>query len=701
MTIQWSKSTCPYCGLGCGLMVGVEHGKVVKIRGMKGHPVNDGDLCSLPANSPSISTHQDRLTQPLARRNGRLVPVTWEEAIEQVAGGFQRIIAKHGPEAVAFYGGAINLTEEYYLMNKLMKGAIGTNNVECSTRLCMASTGVGLISSLGADAPPTCYADVEEADLFFIAGNNMAVSVPVMFRRLSAARKNGAKVIVVDPRRTKTTAIADIHLQIRPGTDVVLNNALAHVLLKEGFVDEKRVERYASGLSDLKELLEEFPPSRAAQITGCTEELIREAAHAIGRAKAMMTFWFQGYNHSTQAVFKNNTLHNLSLLTGNFCRRGAGPLSIAGEANAIGNRWVGALSHLLPGMRMVANFQHRQEVADYWSIPVEKIQPLPGRSILDMIKGLHSGEVRALWVATTNPAASLPDTRWVRKGLAKAELLVVQDIFHPTETSLLAHVVLAAAQWCEKTGTFISSERRIELVEKLIDPPGQAKPDYEIIWSVARAMGFERQFPYTLPEEVFEEWKGLTRGRICDMDGITYRRLRGAIGPQLPCPTASHFGTPRLFTDRRFARPDGRAALLPRDYLEPAEATNAEYPFVLITGRLSGHFNTRTRTGRIPRLNAAQPESFIEIHPEDAAHLGIAEGDEIEVASRRGAVRVPARLTDRLLTGTVFMPWHYGETLGVGEGKLANFLTNPVYDIHSKQPEYKFSAVRIGPVPPE
>ncbi len=699
MTIQWHKSTCPYCGLGCGLMVGVEEGKLVKVRGMKGHPVNDGDICALAANLPPVFAAEDRLTRPMIRRNGELVPVGWDEAITHVATGLRRIIEEHGPGAVAFYGGAANLTEEYYLMNKLMKAAIGTNNVECSTRLCMASSAAGFISTLGADAPPTCYADVEEADLFFIAGNNMAVSLPILFRRVQAAKKkNGAKVIVVDPRRTETAAIADIHLQIRPGTDVALNNTLAHVLLKEGFVDVSRVEHYTSGLCDLKELVEEYPPARGAEISGCPEEQIVEVARAIGQAKAMLTFWFQGYNHSTQAVFKNNTLHNLSLLTGNFCRPGAGPLSITGEANALGNRWVGALAHLLPGMRLVANSRHRQEVADFWDIPFEKIQPTPGRSIMDIIKGLHSGDVRALWITTTNPAASLPDTRWIEEGLRKADLLIMQDIFHPTETTRLADVVLAGAQWCEKSGTFISSERRVELVEQVIDPPGTAKPDYEIIWLVARAMGFEKEFPYTSPEEVFEEWKGITRGRICDMSGLTYDRLRGKIGPQLPYPEAGHSGTPRLFTDWRFPRPDGRAALLARDYIEPAEMPDAEYPFVLITGRLVAHFNTRTRTGRAPRLNAAAPDNFIEIHPEDAARLDIDEGDELEITSRRGSVRGVARLTDRVLAGTIYMNMHYGSALRVGEGKLANLVSNRVYDIHSKQPELKFSAVRIAGV---
>lgn len=695
-SIEWTKSTCPYCGIGCGLMVGVSNGRVVDIHGMKGHPVNDGKICHLAKTLPQVFTASGRLTQHMIRRNGELVPVTLSEAVTHVATEFKRIIEKHGPDSVAFYGGASNLSEEYYLINKLMKGFIGTNNIECSTRLCMASSAIGFVSTIGIDAPPTCYADIEEADLFFIAGNNMAVSLPILFDRVRAARKkNGARVIVVDPRRTETAEIADIHLQIWPGTDVALNNALAHVLLEEGFVNEANVKRNASGLNALKEFLKEYTPSSVTKITGCPEDQIVNAARTIGKSKAMLTFWFQGYNHSTQAVFKNNTLHNLSLLTGNFCRTGAGPLSITGECNTLGNRWIGALSHLLPGVRQVANYQHRKEVADYWGIPVEKIQPAPGRSIIDIIKGLHSGDIRALWITTTNPAVSLPHTSWIVEGLSKADLLVVQDIFHPTETTILADVVLAGAQWCEKTGTFINSERRIELVEKVIEPPGDAKPDYEIMWLIARAMGFNKEFSYDTPEEVFEELKGITRGRICDMGGVSYKSLRGSVGPQLPCPEAGHPGTPRLFTDHHFPRPDGRAALLARKYHEPAETTDAEYPFVLITGRLPWHFNTRTRTGRISRLNAIEPNNFVEIHPDDAARLSISEGDEVEIKSRRGSVTGKARLKDRVLACTVYMNCHYGKELCIGDGNLANLVTNPVYDVHSKQPEFKFSAVKL------
>ncbi|MDR4509782.1 MAG: nitrate reductase [Candidatus Brocadiaceae bacterium] len=697
MTIQWNKSICPYCGFGCGLMVGVENGKVVDIKGMKGHPVNDGRICVLPANFVPVFENEDRLTGPMIRHKGSFTEVSWDEAIAAVASGFNRIIHKHGPGAVAIYTGAMCLNEEYYVINKFLKACIGSNNIESSTRLCMASTALGFISTLGADAPPASYADIEEANLFFIAGNNMAVSVPVMFMRIKSAKeKSGAKVIVVDPRKSETTAIADIHLQLRPGTDVALNNALAHVLVKEGYVNEKKVEEYASGLNDLKKLLEEYPPSRAAMITGCPEEQIIKAARMVGKSKAMLTFWFQGYNHSTQAVFKNNSLHNLWLLTGNFCKPGAGPLSLTGECNALGNRWSGGLSHLLPGMRMVSNPQHREEVASFWGISTEKLQPIPGRSVIDIINGLHSGAVRALWIVSTNPAASLPNTKWVKEGLSKAELLIAQDIFHPTETTQLSDILLAAAQWCEKTGTFISSERRIELVEKFIDPPGNAKADYEIFCLVARAMGFEKEFPFHSSEEIFNEFRAITKGRICDMGGITYERLRKNVGLQLPCPDVNHPGTPRLFINQSFPRPDGRAALLPRDYLEPNEKTDSEYPLVLITGRLKWHFNTRTRTGRVSRLASNAPDNIVEIHPDTAAVHCITEGDEVEVVSRRGAARGKAHVTDQTHREIVYMTMHFGDALHVDKGRLANLLTNQAYDIHSKQPEYKYCAVRIS-----
>ncbi len=695
--MRQKKTVCPYCGIGCGLLVDHENGKIVKVSPIESHPTNQGLICQLPVNLPKLFTHKDRLKNPMMRQNNQLMPVSWDEAVSHTSRELKRIIEDYGPEAVAFFGGAACFTEEYYLVNKLMKAVIGSNNVESTARLCMSSTAMGFVSTLGADAPPTCYADIEEADLFFIAGNNMAVSIPVIFHRICAVRERNshAKVIVIDPRKTETASIADIHLQLKPGTDVALNNSLAHVLINKGFIDKEFVNKYTTGFEDFKELVQEYPPSRAAQITGCDEQQIVETAQLIGHSKAMLTFWFQGYNQSTQAVFKNNTLHNLSLLTGNYCRVGSGPLSITGEANTMACRWIGALSHLLPGMRLVSNSQHREEIAELWGTPVEKINPIPGHTILDIIKGLHSGSVKALWVLASNPAASLPHTEWVKEALSKAELLIVQDIFHPTETSMLADVVLAGAQWCEKTGTLISSERRIQLAEKIVAPPENAKSDCEIICMIAREMGFSDAFPFTSPEEIFDELKKTTRKRLCDSNGVSYDRLRNSVGPQLPCPEEDHSGTVRLFENMQFPRPDGRAALLARQFKAPAEETDGEYPFALITGRMASQFNTGTRTGRLTDINNTMPINFVEIHPDNAREIEITDGDEVEIVSRRGRVRSIVSIKERILPGTVYMNMHFGDILSGKKETLVNLVCNPVYDTYSKQPEYKFCAVKI------
>ncbi len=698
MGISWQKSTCPYCGYGCGVLVGMEEGKITQIKGLPDHPANFGKLCMLMLHYPPIFYDTHRLKYPLKRTNSELEfeRISWDTAEKTISQDLLRIMKEYGPQAIAFYGGAINLTEEYYLMNKLMKGMIGSNNLECSTRICMASTAVGFISTFGLDAPPTCYEDIEEADLFFIAGINMAVSNSVLFNRiLTAKRNNNAKIIVVDPRRTQTAKRADLHLQILPGTDVYLNNTIVHLLFENRFVDEKTLPLYASGLQELKNHVAECTAEWGALKTHCSAADIVAVANLIGTSKRMITIWLQGYNHSTDAVFKNNTLHNISILTDNIGKKGVGPLSITGEANALGNRWVGALSHLLPGMRMISNYKHRKDIADIWDVPAEKISGVPGKSILEIIEGLHSGEIKALWIMTTNPAVSLPNSTWVRGGLKKAELLIVQDIVHPTATTEFADFILPAAQWCEKEGTFISSERRIELVEKFIDPPGEAKPDCEIIWNIAKAMGYESYFPYRTPEDVFKEIQLSFKGRLCDLSGVDYDRLRGQIGVQLPCPTKDHPGTKRLFLNREFPRPDGRAALLSRTSSSSYEVPSMDYPFILNTGRISSQFNSGTRTGCCPALNKLGTSGYIEISPSDAEELEIHNRDRVEVSSLRGKIILPARISPSLLQGTAFIPWNFGKDLASGADISVNLLTKNIFDVHSKQPAYKYTTIAL------
>ena len=688
------KATCLYCGLGCAINIEASDNRITAIRGVKGYPTNDGRLCGLAVNLPPVFNSPNRLKRPMIRKGNKLTECEWGEALDTVASGFQRIIRKHGPDAVAFYGGATNLTEEYYVMNKLMKGGIGTNNMECSTRICMASSAAGFISVLGADAPPACYDDIDISDCFLICGNNMAVSCPVLFSRLlRAKKKRNAKMIVVDPRRTPTAVAADLHLAIRPGTDVALNNAMAHVLFKEGYVDEKKVAAFASGLRELKEHLAHYAPEAVAPIVGSPAKDIRAAARMYGEAGAALTFWFQGYNHSTSALWKNNSLHNLAILTGNIGRPGGGPLSITGESNALGNRYVGALCHLLPGMRQVVNPEHREEIAAIWGIPFDRLRPLPGKSIMEMIQAILDGTIKALWVMNTNPAVSIPHTARAEKALSKLELLAVQDIMHPTETNLFAHVLMPAAQWYEKEGTVITSERRVEYIPKVIDPPGEARPDWKIMQAIAERLGHGDLIPYETEEEIFREWRLCSGGKLCDMTGINYERLRGKIGVQLPCPSENHPGTPRLFTDLRFPRPDGRAALLSRKQRDPAEMPDDVYPFILLTGRIREHFNTRTRTAQAPELNEKAEGVFAEIHPQDAEALDLTSGDRLAVISRRGRLTARARITDAVRAKTIFVPWHYGRL--AGPESAANRVTNPVVDPNTQQPEYKFCAVKL------
>ncbi|MCP4717220.1 MAG: molybdopterin-dependent oxidoreductase [Deltaproteobacteria bacterium] len=687
------KTTCLYCGFGCAVDIECSENKITSANPLKDAPPNYGKLCRLGSTLPKVFNSPDRLTEPNLRQGNEMKPCSWKTALDAASDRLSGIIEQHGPNSVAFYGGATNLTEEYYVMNKLMKGAIGTNNMECSTRICMSSTAAGFLSVFGADAPPTCYEDIDHADCFLICGNNMAVSCPVLFGQIIESRdKRGAKIIVVDPRKTATAAEADLHLQIAPGTDVALNNAMAHVLFKEGYVNEEVVDAYASGLQSLKEHIDAYDPEKVAPIVGCAAEKIRTAAMMYGDAKTALTLWFQGYNHSTSALSKNNTLHNLAIITGNIGQLGGGPLSITGESNAMGNRYVGALCHLLPGMRQVINPAHRKEITDLWQIPPDRLQPLPGSSIIEMIHDIHAGRIKALWLMNTNPAASLPHTAWAEEAFKKLDLMIVQDIF-PTETTGFADILLPAAQWYEKQGTIITSERRVEYIPKLIDPPGEAWPDCKIMQEIASRMGYEDLLSFQNEEEIFEEWKTCTRGKLCDMNGINYDRLRGKSGIQLPCPSKDHPGTARLFTDLRFEKADHRAALLSRDQQDAAEMPDELYPFIFLTGRTGRHFNTGTRTIHIPEAGQKDEWPFIEIHPRAAQNIGIADKDPVAVLSRRGRCVAKARITDTIREEAVFMPWHYGKLLSRNGG--ANLVTNPAIDPGTKQPEYKLCAVKI------
>jgi formate dehydrogenase alpha subunit len=685
-------SICPYCGVGCGVEIGVADNQVVAVRGMKDHPVNRGDLCALGANLLEMLHAGGRLLHPMKRVGDRFERIGWEAANRTVAHRIRDIIDAHGPDAFAMYVSASEYVEEYYVYNKFVKGCLGTNNLESSARLCWASGVAGLVKAFGADSPPCAYDDLNHADLFVVSGYNPASSKPVLFRRLLAAKRGGAaKLIVIDPRTTPTAAKADVHLRITPGTDVALHNGIAHVLIRDGLVDEEEARGLTRNYDELKRHVAQDTPARASRVTGLPEEQITEVARMIGRADAALFLWGQGLNQSRVGTRKVTTLLNLAFMTGNVGKPGAGPLAVTGQSGAMALREVGALPHLLPGLRLVADDEARNDIGQIWGIDPKRIAPKPGKTLPEILRAVDEGTIKALWIIHANPAATFPDTEWARSVLARTEFLVVQDCYHPTETSRHAHIVLPAAQWSEKTGVMTNSERGLNLAEQAVPPPGEAKADLEIVMEVAREMGFGQHFDYASTEEIFDEYRSCTTGRPCDIGGVSYARLATDKGIQWPVPTADHPGTKRRFTDGRF--PDGKLALGVHRHEDPAEPPDPDYPLLLITGLVAAQFHSRTRTSRVERLNRAVPEPFVEIHPRDADALTIADGDLVEVSSRRGQIKVKARVTDTMKEGAVFVPYHFGDL--AGPNQAVNSLTIRSFDELAHQPEFKACAVRV------
>jgi ferredoxin-nitrate reductase len=698
---QWVKTYCPYCGVGCGLLAGIKNGAVAKIKGDPDHPSSLGDLCLKAVYLPETLSTPDRLLCPQMRRcqDGPFTRVSWDTAIKFLAQRFRDIIGEHGRDAVAFYGSGQLTTEEYYVGNKLAKGFLGTNNFDTNSRLCMASAAAGYQASFGSDGPPACYADIDVADCFLLIGTNTADCHPVIFKRIKRrkmANPDKVMIIAVDPRRTETADFADLHLPIRPGTDIALLNSMLYVLLEANLIDRDFITRHADGFAGLLKVIKKYPPRIAEEISGVPECLIVEAALIFGKADRALSLWSMGVNQSTVGVHKNNAIHNLHLATGKIGKPGCGPFSLTGQPNAMGGREVGGLSHLLPGYRSVQDPKHRKEVARFWDVPYDGISSEPGLSALEQFEALAQRKLKAIWILCTNPAVSAPDTDLIEKALRQAELVVVQDAYHPTATSRLAHVILPAAQWSEKEGVMTNSERRVSYMPKLAEPLGEALPDWRILTLFAREMGFSEAFPYNSTEEIFSEFAKLTENTACDCSGMSYARLKNEGPLQWPCPSADHAGTERLYEDAHFSTPDSRANLIPVDHAEPFEMPDDEYPLVLTTGRVKHHWHTMTRTGKNEALRRSVPEPVLEIHRSDARQFGIQDADFVEVVSRRGKVMVQARVTEEITRGSCFLPFHWGREHGFF--KAANNLTVTARDPVSHQPELKACAIRVRKV---
>jgi anaerobic selenocysteine-containing dehydrogenase len=676
----------------------VEDGAVKRVKGDPDHPSSLGDLCAKAVHLPPVLQTPDRLLYPhvRVRRDADLARVPWDLAIRIAAERIRDILVTHGPDAVAFYGSGQLLTEEYYVASKLAKGFLGTNNFDTNSRLCMASAAAGYTRSLGSDAPPGAYDDIDAADCFLLIGTNTADCHPVTWKRLRKRKLTApdeVAVIVVDPRWTETADVADLHLPLRPGSDIALLNGMLHVLWKDALLATDFIDAHTTGWAALQPLIARYPPDRAAALTGLSADIIVTAARRFGRARAAITLWSMGINQSHVGTDKNAAILNLHLGTGQIGRTGAGPFSLTGQPNAMGGRETGGLAHLLPGYRHVTDPAARAAVERYWGVPAGRIAPRPGRSALEIFQGLLDGSVRAIWILCTNPAASMPDLDLVEKALRQAELVIVQDAYHPTETTRFADLLLPAAQWPEKDGVMTNSERRLTYLPKLVEPPGEALPDAVIITRVARELGFKDAFPYENTAEIFGEFAALTSGTPCDYAGASHARLMSDGPLQWPVPDPTHPGTPRRYTDGRFQTGDGRARLVAVDHDPPVEPPDAGYPLTLTTGRVRDHWHTLTRTAKAPALAARTREPLLEVHPADAQRAGVLNGDFVEITSRRGKAVAQARVTETIREGTCFLPFHWGRQWGFY--KAANNLTLSAHDLTSKQPELKACAVRL------
>ena len=671
-------TTCCYCGVGCGVLASASNNEIFSVRGDPAHPANFGRLCT-----KGLSLHKaDASFRGLYPEvDGRRA--SWDAALEHVAEKFRQVIARHGPDAVAFYISGQLLTEDYYVFNKLAKGLIGTNNIDTNSRLCMASAVAGYKQTLGADAPPACYEDIEAAECVFIAGSNTAWAHPVLYQRMEQAAPK--HLIVVDPRRTETARAATLHLQIKPGTDVALFNGMLDVIKREGWCDLAYIEAHTENFG----ALEELPVERAAMICGVAERDIREAAWLFAASRSTLSLYCQGLNQSSSGTAKNAALINLHLATGQIGKPGAGPFSLTGQPNAMGGREVGGMANLLSAHRDLSNPAHRAEVAKLWN--VRSVPERPGKTAVEMFEAVREGTIKAVWIACTNPAQSLPDQKLVHEALERAELVVVQDAYRNTETAAFADVFLPAAGWGEKEGTMTNSERRISRVRAAVRAPGEARPDWRIAVDFARRLGGEKLFPYETPEEIFNEHRETTRGRDLDITGLSYALLDERGPQQWPYPQGATSGRKRLYEDGRYATPSGKARFVPTPYQPVAEEVDEEYPLRLTTGRLRDQWHSMSRTGTIAGSFAHEPEPRLMAHPDDLKRLGI--DDLVRVRSRRGEVVVRAAVDADLPLGTVFLAMHWGGRFLGGRG--VNALTVAALDPVSRQPELKHCAVRI------
>lgn len=691
--VDWKYAVCGYCSTGCSIEVGINaQGKPVSSRGQGSAPVNRGKLCIKGLFEHELVESAGRGVEPLYRKNvyDEYQAVSWDNALDTMADEFKRIAEKYGRDAIAVVSTGQLLTEEFYTLGKLVRGVVGTNNYDGNTTLCMASAVSGYKRSFGSDGPPGCYDDFEDTHCLMAFGSNLPEQHPIIYWRLKEAlEKRQFPLIVIDPRVTMMAQFADIHLPITPGTDLVLLNSFAHVILQEGLHDQDYIDAHCNDFAVFEETVARYNPTMAAKICGIDEDMIRHVARIYAKAPSAMSIWTMGINQSTHGSDGVCAINNLNLITGNIGVPGGTSLSITGQCNAMGTREWSSCSGL-PGYRALEKPEHRQEIAKFWGVDESFFPAKRGLQQTDIFPAIESGEIKALWIVATNPLTSMPNQPRIKKALEKLEFMVVQDGYKDCETADYANLYLPGAVWGEKEGVQTNTERRVNLVRKFVEPPGQAKPDFWIFNQLAKR--FENGQKISFPEtstEIFDEMKQLSKGegRTLDISGMSHDTIEQQGGIQWPMREGQHTGDQRLYTDGKFQTANGRANLMAMDYVENNEVPDDSYPFWLNSGRVVEHFHTRTKTGKLGNLNKFSPTPYMEMNPDAALEQGVAHQSYVRLVSRRGDAVVMVQLTQRVPRNMVFIPMHYHDCV--------NRLSLGLLDPYSRQPAFKQCSVRI------
>ena len=692
--VEWKYTTCGYCSTGCSIEVGLnKDGKAVSARGVGDADVNRGKLCIKGIFEYELFESGGRGRVPLMREriHEPFRQASWDEALDKTTAEIQRIQDQYGRDAFSIVSTGQIMTEEFYTLGKLARGVVGTNNYDGNTTLCMSSAVSGYKRSFGSDGPPGCYEDFEHTHCLLAIGSNLPEQHPIIYWRMREAReKRHFPLIVVDPRVTMLAQNADMHLPVNPGTDLVLLNSLAWVILEEGLQDEDYIRAHTDDFDSFCATVQDYDPVMASKICGIDEDTIRNVARVYAKAASAMTIWTMGINQSTHGSDGVVAINNLNLITGNIGKPGGSSLSITGQCNAMGTREWSSCSGL-PGYRALEKEQDRKDVAEFWGIDEDFFPEKRGMFMTDILPAIETGQIKGLWLIATNPLTSMPNTARIRKTLEKLEFLVVQDAYADVESNEYSHVFLPAAIWAEKEGCFTNTERRVNLIRNVMPPFGESKPDFWIFNEMARRIERDKKpnFPETT-EQAFEEMKQLSKGRLLDISGMSYDRIEQQRGMQWPCRDGDETGEKRLYTDGVFQYPGGKAKLIPLPFVDNNERPDDEYPFWLNSGRVVEHFHTRTRTGKLGNQNKFSPTPYMEMNPDAAAEFGVEHGQYARLVSRRGDAIVLVQCTQRVPRDMVFVPFHYHECV--------NRVSLGLLDPHSRQPAFKQCAVRVEPV---